>query len=81
MESITYKEHKHYLDFSMVQTTPTGNRFRYSGIRKDLTKAPVWRKKNGNNVECYHWIYTFLYIDKSGGFELLLDPYDRVSFG
>jgi len=65
----------------MVQTTPTGNNFRYIGIEKDLTKAPVWRKINGKNVEYYCWIYTFRYIDKNGGFKLTLDPYDRVGFG
>lgn len=81
MESILYKGNKHYLDGSIIQTTPNGNQFRYVGIAKDLTKAPVWRKKDGHNTECYYWIYTFFYIDKPGGFTLLLDPYDRVGFG
>jgi hypothetical protein len=66
MESILYKGIKFYLDGSVTQTSPLNKTFRYVGIRKDLTKPARWV----NKVECWHWIYSFVYLENSGGFEL-----------
>jgi len=76
MNSIKYNNHPYHLNQS-IQTTPNGNNFRYIGLQKDLTKGATWR----NKTEYFHWIYTFHYTDKQGGFTLLLDCYDKVSFG
>jgi len=80
MNSLIYKNHTYHLN-QQIQTTPSGHQFRYVGIAKDLTKGVTWRKIDGHNVECYYWIYTFKYIDKAGGFTLLLDPFNSVGFG
>jgi len=80
MQKLIYKDHTYHLSQS-IQTTPNGNNFRYVGLQKDLTKGATWRKVNGYNTEYYYWIYTFHYTDKQGGFTLLLDCYDKVSFG
>jgi len=81
MESILFKGNRIFLDGKIVQTTTKGYNFKYVGISKNLTKAPEWREVDKKNVLFYHWIYTFHYTDKSGGFTLLLDCYDKVSFG
>lgn len=52
--------------------------FSLSGVRKDGTKPPTWHKKNGHNVECYHWIYEFRYNDdRSKGFDIYVNDYDK----
>jgi len=80
MNSLIYNNHTYHLNQS-IQTDLDESRFKYVGLQKDLTKGATWRKVNGYNIEFYHWIYTFRYTDKQGGFTLLLDCYDKVSFG
>lgn len=80
MNYLTYNNHRYHLNLE-PQTDKDGNQFRYVGIAKDLTKGVTWRKIDGHNIECYYWIYTFFYTNKSGGFTLTLDPFNSVGFG
>lgn len=56
-----------------VQEGKLGKPFRQIGLRKNLQKPSFWL----NKTDCYHWIYTFNYIDKSGGFEIEVDYYNK----
>lgn len=70
IEFIKVKGNKHYLDFR-IQTTPSGKKMRYSGIRK--AGIPFWDRKS--NTEKSHWIYSFKLLD--GGFiEFEFDYFD-----
>jgi hypothetical protein len=61
-----------------VQTGSKGIPFNLSGVAKDLKKAPVWHKIKGHNIEKYHWIYSFRYMDdRSKGFDIYTDDLDK----
>ena len=60
-----------------VQNGTLNRQFSLSGVAKDLTKAPMWRKVNGLNREFYCWIFSYRYIDdRSKGFDIKINHYD-----
>ena len=61
-ESILIKQTQIFLNFE-PQSSPNNRPFRYSGIKKNLKKPSQWVDK----VECWCWIYTFIYLDDQGG--------------
>jgi len=67
-ETISYNKQLIYLD-RRAQTSPQGHSFRYVGLRKDATKPEVWKDGAYRST----WIYSFLYNDKAGGFEITVD--------
>ena len=51
--------------------------FSLSGVSKDLTKPPIWRKINGVSVECYSWIFSYRYLDdRKKGFDIKINQLD-----
>ena len=69
LESITIQKTKIYLSFE-TQISKNGRPFRLSGTSKVLTKPSKWI----DMVEKWHWIHSFIYLDKQGGFfEIELD--------
>jgi hypothetical protein len=73
MEWILVKGNEINLNFEQ-QTSPTGRKFRYSGIRKNEDVVPIWVDR----VEKYHWIYSFIYLDNDEIFEFEADFFDKV---
>lgn len=72
MDYITLpKNNKIYTDLR-PQTSPQGNDFRLSGVRKDLTKPEKW--VNGSIK--WHWIYSYFYSD-GRMFEIEIDYYNK----
>ena len=62
------------IDFS-VQVGKLNRPFQHYGLRKN-TDMP---SKFINQVECFHWIYEFKYLDKQGGkFEIEIDYYNNI---
>lgn len=57
------------LDTLEIQEGKLGKPLRQIGVRRNLINPAKWIGKN----ESYHWIYTFVYIDKSGSFEIEID--------
>ena len=53
------------------QTSPQGNKFRLTGLRKNSQLPVIYVNEKGeivnkyakDKIEKYHWIYTFLYED------------------
>ncbi len=73
MNYINYKGTKIHLD-NRIQTGSKGREFQARVAQKDVSKAPVYLTKRG---ECYHWIFTFRYLDNmSEGFRIFINPYD-----
>lgn len=62
MEFIEIKDTKIYLN-SETQTSKLCRPFRLSGVAKNTYIPPLWI----GNVERWHWIYTFIYLDDQGG--------------
>lgn len=56
-----------------IQEGKLGKPFRQIGVIKNLIKPAKWIGKN----QSYHWIYTFVYTDKSGSFEIEIDYNDK----
>lgn len=68
---------KLHLD-NRIQVGSKGREFMARGCEKDLSKPPMWRTKQGVNVECYCWIFTFRYLDnQKEGFRVFVDVYDN----
>lgn len=55
---IKVKDNKLYLD-NRIQISPLGREFRFTRIEKDLKKPSKWL----GGIECWCWIYTFIYLD------------------
>lgn len=73
MEHITVKGNKLYLNFE-TQMGPEGRPLRLSGIAKNLQVPEKWIDKTFKN----HWVYTFIYLDKKGGFiDFEFDYFDK----
>ena len=67
---------KLYTDFR-EQVGSLNEPFSLSGIKRDLTKEPIYRKINGNNTICYAWIYEYRYIhDRRKGFDIHINQND-----
>jgi hypothetical protein len=66
-ECIVFQKREFWLD-QRIQLTPLGKEIRYSGIRVNEEMPDKYGKK--------HYIYTFIYLDRSGLLEFECD-YDN----
>jgi len=68
-ECIVFQNREFWLD-QRIQETPLGKKIRYSGIRLNEDMPNKYGKR--------HWIYTFIYLDKSGLLEFECDYNDKI---
>ena len=76
-ECIVFQNREFWLD-QRIQETPLGKKIRYSGIRLNEERERIWVWQDGYRVEKSHWIYTFVYLDKSGLLEFECDYNDKI---
>ena len=63
MNTIQTNEQTININFE-TQIGTIGRPFRLSGVRKRTDIPCKWI----NRIECYHWIYSFRYLDDQDGF-------------
>lgn len=73
MEKIILPNKTEILITDEPQIGTKGDRFRLSGISKNIERPSIWL----NRMEHWHWIYHFRYLDKFGGFMVEIDYYDN----
>ena len=67
---------KIYIDFR-EQVGSKGENFRLSGVSVNSKMPAKWVKENGKNIEKYHWIYCFRYLETNNFFKIEINYYDK----
>lgn len=70
-----FKGNRIYTD-SREQIAPSGRAFRLSGVKKDLTKAPIFK----NKMYLHNYFITFRYIGTDEFFGFYFDANDVLQY-